>query len=286
MARLAPVDCPVTYSSMRRVSPKTVVRQIRHRMILAARYCRTRSSRPRGRVFVLAEPRVGSNLLLDYMRSIPEFSVTEEILNPWSPIGIPRRLVTRSGVFRHMVHSMHRPGTTSVSKLMLHHLRWRGIGPEDLLAGFPEARFVINYRENLVEQYVSTRLLQRSGIDRLRRGAAAPRSERRIVIEAEALQRFCRSMRKRFRQWAEGLPEALTISYEELAAAPQALFEQRVCPYLNVPIHSVETSLVKQNRRPLHEIIDNWADVAPFAQSDEAFLKHVRSGGPAAAAPL
>jgi LPS sulfotransferase NodH len=255
---------------MRRVSPRTILRQIRHRLLIAARYRFKSHINPETLLFVLAEPRSGSNLLLDYMRSLSDVQVTEEILNPWSSIGVPRQFITRRGVLSHIKHSIHVNRKVSVCKLMLHHLKWHSMTAANLADRFDNSKFIIIYRDNLLDQYVSTKILHISGIDRLSLNKPATRYDGTIRIDTEALLKYCNNMRDSFAALASDAilrGRSVVVSYDELKLDPQRLFQETLCPFMGVEYDNVTTELIKQSNRELSDVVENWNEIKPLADN-------------------
>jgi len=57
------------------------------------------------------------------------------------------------------------------------------------------------------------------------------------------------------------------IAYEDLCRDPNAIVRSRICPLLGLPPTPVSTNLVKQDARPLQQVIENYSDVESFLQS-------------------
>jgi hypothetical protein len=238
-----------------------------HRARIAARY-HFRRSRPGQLVFVLGEPRVGSNLLLSYLESFPSVAVTEEVLNPWSAIGIRRTLISKKAALRHIRHSIAMPGDVAVAKLMLQHLDWHCLDTRDLRRTFPSARYLIIYRENLFEQYVSAQLLKATGIHKT---STLRPFQGQIQIDSNDLRRFCSAIKEKYTRLLSDsslCAAATLISYEDLQANAQHLFDQTICPFLGLVPRQVSTGMLKQNTRSMDHLIENYEQLRGLAASD------------------
>lgn len=51
------------------------------------------------------------------------------------------------------------------------------------------------------------------------------------------------------------------MTYEDLTAQPQRVVNDTLSPFLGVPATEVTTALMKQNRRPLADIVVNYDEV-------------------------
>lgn len=243
---------------MRRVSPRTRLRQLQHRASLYIRGGRSTAAR---KLFVFSEPRVGSNLFIDYLNSLPGVVAEEEILNPWSPIGLPRR-ASRRATMRHIERSMVHDCKIVACKLMLHHLDWHNIEPADLLRTYPRSLGVVLYRENLLRQFVSNRILRATGVDRVKEPW---RFGGTVKVDPAELSEFCSSTQDRYKRAISADPSGtrlLAVSYESLTSDPQSTFRDRVCPFVGVPYRPVRTDLQKQNPQGLEKLIDNWSELS------------------------
>lgn len=245
-------------------------RQLRYRTRLKLQYALRRYC-PRSLLFILAEPRTGSNLLIDYLRCVPRVYAQEEILNDRAVHGLRRNWISRGGTLRHIAYSMNHDAEIVVAKLMLHHLRWRRVTAADLVRRYENGRFIVLYRENLARQYLSSQILFRTHVDRMRK--ESDRFTGRIRIDPREFVRYCEVQKRDYEAvlTTPGLRErAAVLSYEELATEPQRIIDGRILPLIEVPSVPVSTSMRKQNDRPLEEMVENYADVATVLNSELA----------------
>lgn len=254
---------------MPKYTPRTLVRQTLNEFRIAKRSLFAKR-RPSQIAFILSEPRVGSNLLLSYLATIPGVAVTEEILNPWSAVGIRRKFVTKAAAFRHIARSMSMEGNLAVAKLMLHHLGWHQIYPVEMAARFPGAKYLTLYRRDLLAQFVSFDFLKRTGIHLTR--VHRP-SEGQVRIDVAQFEQFCKGVKDKYAEWLSHptiRDNSLVLNYEELAERPQQIFDEQICPFLRLPNTQVSTTLKKQNDRRLEEVIENYEDLSDILNSDVA----------------
>jgi len=255
---------------MAKYTPRRALGQVRNKANLWYRY-HIQRNRPKAQLLVFAEPRSGSNLLLDYISTHEQISVREEILNPWAPIGIPKWIFGRGPALRHIRQSLAEPTYAAACKLMLHHLRYFKIALDDIATCFPEARFVIIYRQDLLQQFVSMQKLKATGVHKMRPDKDPSSQIEQVDVNPEQLSRYCRRMKEQYGELLahEGIMNrAILFSYEELSAKPQeicsAVFTHMGC----TPV-TVVSQLMKQERRPIHEVIGNYKEITDFVESGE-----------------
>src|SRR5687768_5796390 len=97
---------------------------LRHRLLIWFDYLFFRKPQLRP-VFILAMQRTGSNLLRDYLNSIPNVQLAGEILNPAVPAGIRKRFVSKAAALRHIRYWVNYcAGEISGAKLFLNQMRF------------------------------------------------------------------------------------------------------------------------------------------------------------------
>ncbi|MCA9110598.1 MAG: hypothetical protein KDA52_11645 [Planctomycetaceae bacterium] len=238
--------------------------QARYRLKLRYQYY-LGSNQPERPVFILSEGRSGSNLIVDYFRSVPEVSCTEEVLNARDVIGLRNYMTTKSIALRHIKYSLAMPGRVSVVKLASHHMKWHGITSDDLCEYFPESRMIILYRRDLLKQYVSWRKLYLTGSERHREGRAE--HNQAIHVDPEQFREFCLRVSEQYSTFSQcqALRErSCVVAYEELADDPQGVFEERIFPLLGIPATPIATSMKKQSKGSLEEQISNFEELQPL----------------------
>jgi LPS sulfotransferase NodH len=220
-------------------------------------------------VFVLATHRSGSNLLIDYLNRLPGVQSHHEILCRVfanGPAWFQRGRWSTIGHIRRSLHLLTAP--TRGCKLMLDQLEFSRVKLADLLAAFPDAKFIVLYRQSLAEQFASKETAKATNQWTL--SSDEERKQARVHINPAALREYC----ERLRRWYHNvinqpwLPErALLVSYEELAADPRRLIHDAICPLLQVPPGEPESRLQKQNTLPLAQRIENYREVAALLNS-------------------
>ncbi len=245
-------------------------RQFRHRAGLWVRTCCKRDG---GYLpfIVLSAGRDGSNLMVDYLNSVAGVHVQGEVLNDALPYGVPKNC-SATAALQHIRRSLL-DGRDAFRGLKVHfgQLRSRNMTVENLQRGVPHAKYIILYRRNMAEQFVSLRRAATTGQWLLKDPAA--RKDATVRVEREPLLAFY----ERHRQCYGALMQcpwlrdkAVIVSYEELVADPNAVFRESVCPLLGLPVVTVHTDMVKQNPHGLRDTVENYDEVADLLTGAQA----------------
>ena len=242
---------------------KLVRKRARHRLSIFWKYYRHRAQKEP--IFILTTRRTGSNLLLEYLNSVPGVSFAPEILNQSMFYGVRGRFITKRAVLRHIRHSVNACAQSLCgAKLIRIHLEKHRITPEDLRRLYPNARFIILYRRSLLEQFVSLRMAEASDRWQSTQMFEKPTQVKVDVLE---LKEFCRNTRQFYeglwqRQWLK--ERAVYLSYEELALDAQSTFNERIFPFLGLAPSKVVSHLRKQNTQQLNKAVLNYQDIEPL----------------------
>src|SRR5262245_12923593 len=214
-------------------------------------------------LFVIATHRSGSNLLVDYLNRQPGIGCHSEVLCatlPFAPLG--RRYSPRRAI-RHIRLSLQTwPQPVRGCKLMLDQLTSSRLTTSDLSAAFPEARFLILYRQSLAEQYLSLKTASATNQWVLLPGQEARSA--RVHVDRIELRGYCDRTRDAYRKLLEtpGLAErSVLMSYEELVADPQFWLAEQICPLIGIAAGEAQTYLRKQNTQSMADRIENYREV-------------------------
>jgi LPS sulfotransferase NodH len=212
-------------------------------------------------VFVIATPRSGSNLLVDYLSWLPGVGCLSEVLNWGLPIGPKKFLHTQQAV-KHVQQSLQTLRTTHrACKLFLHELEHYRLGIDDLEQGFHDVRYLVLYRENLAEQYVSREIARQTGQWSLLPGQH--RKNAAVVVDSAALTRYCQEMRRTYANIADHQAIAqrgAIVSYEQLVSNPARCLREVVCPLLGVPYSEPKSNFCIQRIGSLASRVTNYAN--------------------------
>lgn len=238
-------------------------------------------SRPVTQVFVLATPRVGSDLLVSYLDSLPDVSMRGEILHPGMLQGIrPGWLRKRAAAFRHVKMSLYSLATPVVgAKILLDQLPLHDLDPTDLLDITENPKFLILYRRSLAEQYVSLEISRQTNV--WTHISEQPPPKRSVAINAERFLSFTQHVRTSYERLIANdriRQRAIVISYEELTADVQGLFKSVVTPFLSVPGHTVATRYRRVNPQHLSEKVTNFDELEELLLGRTSFQTYTTEG--------
>ena len=154
---------------------------------------------------------------------------------------------------------------------MLSQLESHGISIEDLRRALPGVRFLVIYRRNVAAQVVSHRRA------RLTRQWASqdPLTVEQVRVRLgrqETLDEYeqLRGLYARLLSQPGLTQDALLVSYEELVADPQRVFDRGICPHFGWPIARVHTRLVKLGPESLEDAVANYAEIADVLGGESA----------------
>lgn len=251
------------------------VRRSLHRMRLAL-HERLSSPSQKEPVFVLATPRSGSRLLISYLENLPEASFVSEVLNPHSVTGLARRTNGRESTITHIRRTLnYLPERLCGCKLLHVHMRWHDLSPADLVDHFPSARFLILYRRSTGEQALSLKMAEETG-EYVRKTA---RPVPLLTLEPDFLMWFEADLKVFYESLALSAvirDRSLWLTYEDLAANPQKLFEDRILPFLSHPAVRVMSSLKKQREKMPRELIFNYDEVREWFEGGRGMQDYDR----------
>ena len=132
-------------------------RRLKHQLWLHSQWWLRRHT-PYRAIFVLATPRSGSNLLIDYLNRMPGVYSLTEVLSAWLPTGPWKCHTPPAAAIRHLRYSLQTLKTPARGcKVMLEELDYCRLTVDTLAEAFPESKFLILYRQSLAQQYVSLR---------------------------------------------------------------------------------------------------------------------------------
>jgi len=254
------------------VQPSRIVlrfRQLWHQAHLKAQWWLQSPTSYRA-LFVVATRRSGSNLLIDYLNRFRGVQCLEEILCRTLPEGLPRWQASTRSALTHIRLSLDTlKAPVRGCKLMLNQLEDCRLHLGQLNAAFPEARYIILYRESLAEQFLSLEAAKATNQWKLT--AEQDRKLVQIRVNPRELRDFCYRTAEMYRRVVEQdwlRERGVLLSYEQLASAPEDCLNQTICRLLDVEPAALSTSLRKQNTlRPAERVL-NYQQVANLFESD------------------
>jgi hypothetical protein len=278
---------PTLTRGLRWLGPVGVLKRIVQQELFSRKIARiysTQKKKPYRECFLLCGPRTGSNLLMSYLNSHPQVSIGGEVFSQNDPAGLSGGWVSKKMAFDHLRHFLHyldRP--VCGAKIMFPHLQMRGISLDEMRRQFPNSQWIVLYRENILDQYISYKIAWKTNRWTQSRATAAPLlKEIRFALDpAEAIH---------FRNWvlrchqealrSTALQNSRWVSYETLTDNPRQLFAESVFPYLKLPPVPVSTRFVKQNIWNYSEILTNYAEVKNFIETTNFIHRYDRQQPP------
>lgn len=254
---------------LRSVLSEAIRRELFRAKIAGAYYFGKRV--PQKHCFILCAPRTGSTLLTSYLNCHPAVFFETELLSQTHPKGLRSRWTSKSAAFNHLRHVLnYLDHPICGAKLMFPHFQMRGISLSELQNEFPKAQWLVLYRRNILDQYLSHKIAWNTALWTQRRGTNRPSLENiRVRLNAKhALE---------YRDWVlssyqetldtEGIcKRSIWISYEDLVADSQKLLNGVIFPFLGVNPCQTRTSLTKQNIWNYPELISNYEEIKDWIQ--------------------
>jgi LPS sulfotransferase NodH len=215
--------------------------------------------------------------LLSYLHQAPQIAALSEVLCPQLPMGPSRYEISHQRAIQHIRYSLQaeRAPIRGV-KLMLHQLEACRLTLTKLDAAFPDAKYIVLYRQSLAEQYVSAEAAKSTKQFIVFSGQE--RKQTQVTIDPGKLRTYCDDMRAGYRHaishpWLAG--RAVLLSYEELTAEPGFWLGEHICPLLGIEPLPAKTYLEKQATRPLAQQVTNYQQVATLLHSPLCKQYHV-----------
>lgn len=226
-------------------------------------------------IIILSSGRSGSTLLSSYLNSLKSIKSHGEILNP--EVYPSNQLIDKLPFFETMTLARIKAFLNSeincIDAVKIIFGQLRNISLERLYKNFPKVKFIILYRANLLETYVSL-LRARKTQEWFTKDDKSETNDDRFLVRKDELLEFCRRLKGRHINLNETLllSNALVVSYKELSNNPETLFSKKICPYLNIKYKPVRSALKKQMRKPLREAIENFHEIEGLINSPAAIL--------------
>jgi LPS sulfotransferase NodH len=216
-------------------------------------------------IFIVSQPRTGSTYLQELLDSVPDVTMTGEVLSVTLPIGI-RRSASRGAALRHIRRSLCAlPGRFRGAKFLIDQMRLHEVTLDDLREQFPRAKYLILYRESVLEQMVSFRVA-RATSQWVGRNGERYKFTDQIRIPLEELRQHFEGEREKYagplsHEWLQDC--GALVSYEGLVEAPQEVFNSIIFPLLEIPESAVGSDLTKQMSRAMSDVVENYAELEP-----------------------
>lgn len=258
-ARLAPMELKAKLIGRRRMH--------QWRTWTAAR---RRSAPPEELVALISSPRCGGRLLVDYLNSIPGVTFADEVLHPGIVAGYRLRGRTAAAALRHVQRSLWAlPTPICGAKFTFDQLDRHGIGADNLAGLRPAPKFIILYRRSLADTFISLQAARQR--NQWKRHEDAPPFSGLIHVDPADYLAFAKRIRQNYERiisqdWFR--ERARVVTYEDVVASAQDVFDHVLFPFLEQPASPVTTGLKKQIERPMSSVVENYEEVKDILEGD------------------
>ena len=225
-------------------------------------------------IFVLSGGRDGSNLLVSYLNSISGVCVHGEILSELHAYGIRKRFISKRAVIRHIRHWINvGSGPFGGAKIFFRDLKLRRLTLTELCRQFPTAKWLVLYRKNILDQYLSYLVASKTKVW-IKTTPENVINLPKIRLKPQEMLMVCDRVRENYGHAylhfkTLGPKRSLWISYEELVEDPQGLFDGKIFDFLDLESQEVRTNLLRQNSRSYDQIISNYEEVKEFIRNTD-----------------
>lgn len=217
-------------------------------------------------------------MLLDYLNSIPQVSMEHEFLNPKFYYGFKPQPNAKEALLHHVQRSVNAlADDIGGCKILIGQFDLHGITIGDFHEAMPDAKYLILYRRGILEQFVSLKIAHITKQYVVKEEAKLRTAH--ITVDLHELEAF---YEKNNREYASVLEypwmreQGKLVAYEDVVADPQKVFGEEVFSFLGVPNIPVKTSLVKQGKRSMEEVVANYKEIEPvigkYLSHDQVFL--------------
>lgn len=222
--------------------------------------------------FILGYPRSGSTLLLSYLNSHPNIRCINEPLDGSVYYGFSNQIKEPKLALSFLKLSLTCTSKSlSGAKIFLGQLYNLGITLDDIVGIHRKAKFIILYRRDLLEQYLSYEIAKQKGEFSWYPGYNE--HKRTITINHHHLESYYESMTSDYRKLKTKLGQnSISICYEDICnkTAEQTLND--IQEYLGCDLRELKTSMIKQNNWKLEETIVNYDELEELINSPKRFL--------------
>ena len=209
-------------------------------------------------LFILSQPRTGSELLREYLNQLPGVFVDTEVLNRFWDRAVTGR--SREDALIDLDRCIGSPwGEVRGAKLHLEHLEDWGVDFSQLDQRYPHHLPVVVYRRSLLDQYVSLQVALRT--DQWTSEMAASTSPETVIlrIDKNQLREYCDMVSKRYIATANYYrSRAAWVCYEDLVYNAQATLATTVGPLVQRSFSGLlPPRISKQATRALPDVVED-----------------------------
>jgi LPS sulfotransferase NodH len=145
---------------------------------------------------------------------------------------------------------------------------------DDLENAFPKPAYIVLYRQNIAEQYVSQKAAELT-----KQWILLPGQERKratVSVNPAAFKQHCAETHRGYEEVLAHpaiRERGVVLTYDELTIDPSRCVNKVICPLLAVPPAQPTSQLCKQSFETLSERVANYADVETLLNSPIARLQ-------------
>lgn len=233
---------------------------------------------PKKPVFILCHERTGSNLLINCLNSHPSASFADEVLCSAQVYGLGKYFTSKKAVFRHLRHTLNAQKTVVCGvKILFSHLERLKIPLEELISAFPDTKWIVLYRRDILSQYLSHCLALKTGQwIRYSDTRSTPIFEK-IRLDPTVVLAYRDKIKANYEKAYDlfkGSKNCLWLNYEDLASNTDRVFHKKIFYFLGLQKKPISTQLVKQNDRAVKERIVDYEKVKSFVENTDFFTTY------------
>lgn len=234
-------------------------------------------------LIMLSTFRSGSNYILSNLGSLPDVEVVGydgEVLKngkykTYYSISKSKATAKQCFSFIRKTQALHSSKYIAI-KLTFEHLTHFKISITDLLKEFDTVKWIIVYRGNILDQYVSREKAKRNNFFRWYKGMNI-NQDAKIKLNINTFLSYEADVRLFYEELidqvegnAQFRDNLILARYEDLLGKElQVWIDNIASSFLKIPSAQAVSPYKKQAVRPLSEVIDNYADVETFINSQE-----------------
>lgn len=229
-------------------------------------------------VIVLSCPRTGSTLLSSYLGSLEKIEIQGEILNPniypFFEFLAKTPFSRQIALLKLKLSAAKNSSKIQSYKLTFGHLNRLKLSLEDLQKTFPSARFIAIYRHSLLDSYISL-IRAKKRQEWFTTKSNSNFNENKFLVKKNEFLEFCHKTKTNYKtcNLVDLTDRILILEYQELCDAPQAIFKEKICPFLGVKYKPVQTSLKKQITCSAMDLIANSDEIREILNDRIEFLE-------------
>ena len=214
-------------------------------------------------LFLLSAERTGSQFVCSMLESTRLVGVSGEVLNIDNLEGPARYACVGDPLKRHLNHVVKALRAMPCVKIVLYQMEGFSLTPTILKSWFPCAKFLVLYRRNLAQQYLSVRFaVLTDQWDCYKQNVSA---RGKLRIDRSHLMNYIdltiEEYRRLLTDTSLNATSCTVTDYETMASCPQRVFDGQVFPFIGLPRCPVLPGTVKVLPWSPSELVSNYDEV-------------------------